>query len=136
MTPRAALGLAFALAAVSAPLAAGEPVAVAVPSGQSVALSEVLSDENPGALWLRFRFVAPGIARDGGGVSADTAAADMDWICLNLALPYIEKHGLDPARIVISLSDRAVPFGTSDQQATQYFETYKPENGTCIWEAF
>lgn len=127
-------GLFAMLAAI--PAAAAEPVTVAVPSGQSVTLSDILSDENPGAPWLRFRFVAPEIARDGGTVSHEVAGADMDWLCVNIALPYLAQHALAPARVVISLSDRAVPFGVTDPAATQFFETYRPENGLCIWEEF
>lgn len=115
---------------------ASEPVTVAVPSGQTVTMAEILSDENPGALWLRFRFVAPGIARDGGEVSHEIAIADIDWICANLALPYIEQQGLTPARVVISMADRAVPFAVTDATATQFFATYRTEDGLCIWEEF
>lgn len=128
------LGL-FAGLAAAASLAA-ELVSVTVPSGQTVTLSDILADENPGTLWLRFRFVAPDIARDGGTVSPETASADMDWLCENLALPYLAQHALTPARVVISLSDRAVPFGVTDPAATQFFETYRPQDGRCIWEEF
>ncbi|MDH5531341.1 MAG: DUF6497 family protein, partial [Paracoccaceae bacterium] len=33
-------------------------------------------------------------------------------------------------------SDRVVPFGESDPEATQYFEAFSIADGTCIWEAF
>ena len=115
---------------------AAEPVTVEVPSGQPLTLAEILTDRNPGELWLRFRFVAPGISRDGGAVAADAAASDMDWLCENLALPYLGQHDLAPARIVISFSDRAVPFGQPAPDATQFFEAYRLENGRCIWEEF
>ena len=117
-------------------LALAFPALAAVPSGQTVTLAEVLSDENPGALWVRFRFLAPEIARENGKVAPDEAAADMDWLCTNLVLPYLIRHGLSPARVVISLSDRAVPFGVADPTATQFFESYRPVDGRCIWEEF
>lgn len=113
---------------------AAEPVAV--PSGQPVTLNEVLLDETPGALWVRFRFVAPGIARDGGAVTPEAAAPDMDHLCAEVALPYLDAQQIEAARIVISLSDRLVEFGAPDPDATQFFELYRPENGLCIWEAF
>ena len=109
---------------------------VAVPSGQLVVLSEVLVDDSPGETWLRFRFVAPQIAREGGDIDTDTAAADMDHLCEHLVMPYLAEYTLDPSRIVISLSDRDVDFGASIPEATQYFEQYRPENARCIWEGF
>ncbi|WP_371687442.1 DUF6497 family protein [Thalassococcus sp. S3] len=111
-------------------------VPVQVPSGQDVVLSEVLLDEEPGALWVRFRFIAPQIARDAGGVDAETAGIDMDHLCETVAVPYIAQHDLDPARIVISFSDRDVAFGTPDPAATQFFEIYRLENARCSWEQF
>jgi hypothetical protein len=109
---------------------------VAVPSGQLVVLSEVLIDDSPGETWLRFRFLAPQIAREGGDIDTDTAASDMDHLCEHLVLPYLAQYTLDPSRVVISLSDRDVPFGASAPEATQFFEQYRPENTTCIWEGF
>lgn len=122
--------LAFALAN---PVGAVE---IAVPSGQDLVLVEILADENPGELWLRFRFIAPGIARDDGSVSHDAARGDMDWLCQNLALPYLEQRGLKPSRVVVSMADRQVVFGVTDPSATQFFEVYLPEEGRCILEDF
>jgi len=110
--------------------------AIAVPSGQPVTLSEVLVDDATGEIWARFRFVAPDIARDRGLVDYDTAAGDIDHLCQNLAIPYLDLHGLSVARIVISLSDRALEFGASDPDATQFFEAFRQEYGRCIWEEF
>ncbi len=122
---------------------AGAFVPVTVPSGQQVLLSEVLMDDSPGALWARFRFVAPGISRpgtgaDGGSEGMDFArsAADMEHLCDSLALDYLRQHELAPRMVVISFSDRPVEFGTPDPEATQFFEAYRPEGGRCIWEAF
>ena len=41
-----------------------------------------------------------------------------------------------PAQIVISLSDRPVPFGEAAPDATQFFEAFALQDGTCIWEMF
>ena len=109
---------------------------ISVPSGQPVTLSEVLLDRDPGALWLRLRFVAPQISRNGGTATHDQAMADMDHLCQELALSYVQEHALQPERIVISFADRAVPFGVQDPAATQYFEAYRPSGDTCIWEGF
>ncbi len=121
----------------------GAFVPVTVPSGQQVLLSEVLLDETPGALWARFRFVAPAISRlgalsDGAGAAMDfqRSAADMEHLCDSLALDYLRKHELAASMVVISFSDRPVEFGTADPEATQFFEAYRPDDGGCIWEAF
>lgn len=128
------LVLAVALGLAALPSAAQQEVVV--PSGQPVVLSEVLVDDSPGDTWIRFRFLAPRIARDGGDVTYDVATQDMEHICRSLVLPYLKTYELTPARVVISLSDRDVPFGSSDPQATQFFEAYRPEEANCIWEEF
>jgi hypothetical protein len=121
----------------------GAFVPVTVPSGQQVLLSEVLLDDTPGALWARFRFVAPGISRlnadaegDEGGMDFASSAADMEHLCDSLAMDYLREHDLSPSMVVISFSDRPVEFGTPDPEATQFFEAYRPDEGRCIWEAF
>lgn len=113
---------------------------IQVPSGQPLTLGEVLIDDSQGETWVRFRFIAPNIGTTlntgQAAVPYDTAAADMDHLCQNLVLPYLAKYALEPARVVISLSDRPVPFGTANPDVTQFFEAYRPENARCIWEAF
>ncbi|MEM8633062.1 MAG: DUF6497 family protein [Pseudomonadota bacterium] len=128
----AALGLVALLPMFAAPSHAQE-VPVDVPSGQPMTLVGVLLDESPGALWARFRFVAPDI---GTRVAADVAAEDMDFLCSAVAVPYIQYHQIEPARIVVSLSDRPVEFGKKAPEATQFFEAYAYRDNTCIWEAF
>lgn len=127
------------LVVAALPLFCASPVGatvIEVPSGQPVTLSEVLLDEAPGALWIRFRFVAPDIAQGGGRMDPTVAAGDMDHLCTALALPYIAHHALTPARVVISLSDRPVEFGATDAEATQFFESYTPRDGACVWEEY
>lgn len=125
----------FACLVLLAGTALAEPM-FQVPSGQDITLDEVLIDESPGEIWVRFRFVAPRIGEGDGAVSYDTAATDMDHLCENIALPYLLEYALTPARVVISLSDRVTPFGASNPGITQYFEAYRPENARCIWEEF
>lgn len=116
----------------------GEGRAVAVPSGQEMRLQEVVwNAPGPDGAAVRFRFVAPAIARDGGGVGFEAAADDMLHLCQTFALPHISAAAAEaPGQIIISLADREVAFGASDPQATQFFEAYRVENGSCIWEAF
>lgn len=110
---------------------------VTVPSGQPVTFLDAIHNE-PGAdgLTLRFRFLAPEIARDGGTVSFDVAAKDMLALCNSYALPRVAQTGPMPAQIVISLSDVPVTFGQSSPEATQFFEAYQIKDGACIWDFF
>ena len=110
---------------------------LAVPSGQSIRFVEAIQGV-PGAegLTLRFRVLAPAIAREGGTVDAETAFADMQALCDGYALPRIATGGPRPAQIVISLMDREVPFGAPAPEATQFFEAFRPEGDTCLWEPF
>lgn len=108
-----------------------------LPSGQTVTLLETLASV-PGndGLAMRYRFLAPAIARDGGMIDAETAAGDMDWLCNTYAVPRLPKFGPQPAEIVISMSDRDVPFGEDHPEATQFFNAYSIETGVCKWEMF
>jgi hypothetical protein len=113
-------------------MAAGDQVTV--PSGQPVRLIEVRLDTDAGATWAHFRFVAPQIAA--GGLDYGQTAPDMDHLCASVALPYLRQQNLSPARVVVALSDREMPFGEANPEATQFFEAYRPEGETCIWEEF
>lgn len=116
--------------------AAGEGAPVPVPSGEEVHWIETIRDsQGPAGLTLRFRFLAPGI---GGGspISQEAAQADMQALCDGFALSRVPETGSRPAQIIISLSDRLVPFGETDDDAVQYFEAYSIEDGACVWELF
>lgn len=114
----------------------GDGLAVDVPSGQSVTLHQVVWNA-PGTdgLASRFLFVAPAIA-PGGGIDFDTASADMLHLCDAFALPRVKDNTPRPEQIVISLSDRPVPFGQTAPEATQFFESYSIADGVCTWEMF
>lgn len=109
---------------------------VDVPSGQPVTLAEVLLDTDPGALWVRFRFVAPRIREGAGAVTYDVAMIDMDHLCHQLALPWLVAREVTADRIVISLSSQMVTLGTSDPAVTQFFEFYRPDGADCVWEEY
>lgn len=110
--------------------------AVSVPSGQAVSLNEVLLDDATGETWVRFRFVAPAIARDGGSVDYDVAAGDIEHLCRDMVIPYMSEFELAFTHVVISMADRDVPFGEANPNATQFFEAYRLEDADCIWEAY
>ena len=126
---------AASLAAAAGAAMAGE--VPALPSGQELRFYERI---DPG-VWpagqksVHFRFVAPRIARDGGDITIAGAADDMQLLCDDFALKMLAGEEM-PDRIIINLTDREVPFGEADPEATQFFEAYRVENGVCIWEAF
>ncbi|HBB83555.1 MAG TPA: hypothetical protein DC031_09835 [Sulfitobacter sp.] len=109
-------------------------LAIDVPSGQAIDLQEVLVEDLGGETWLRFRFVAPQIAKGPDAIAYDLAAPDMEHLCAAVALPYMTEHALAGQVIVVSLADRVVEFGAADPDATQYFEAFRAQDGTCIWE--
>lgn len=121
----------FACVPLSVAASAETPVgSIAVPSGRQISLQEVRLDDTPGALWARFRFLTPDLRQ------AADVSQDIDDLCQSFVLPYLTAHELAPERVVISLADRAVPFGETDPDATQIFEAYRPEKTRCIWEGF
>lgn len=110
---------------------------IAVPSGQAVTfLESVLSAPGPEGLTQRFRFLAPAIAREGGTVAPEVALDDMAFLCETFALPRLPNQGPVAQQVVISLSDRPVPFGETDPEATQFFEAFRPDGAVCVWEGF
>ena len=127
---------AVTLAGGAAVLAAGDTTggAIPVPSGMDVRWLETLSDsQGPGGLTMRFRFVAPALAKP---VSEDALAADMEALCNTYALPRVSGSGPRPAQIVIAIADKAVPYGQATPSIHQYFEAYSIEKNTCVWELF
>lgn len=131
-------GRALALICLSCvnPASAKSENLLPVPSGQPVHLTDVLLDNSPGELWVRFRFIAPKIGSTVGRIGYDVASVDMAHLCQTLAVAYVAKYDLEPARVVISLSDRPIEFGRSAADATQFFEAYRLEQSQCIWEGF
>ncbi len=115
----------------------GEAGAIPVPSGQEVTLQEVIWNvPGPEGLTSRFRFIAPAINREAGSVDFETASTDMQHLCETYALDRLSSLGPMPRQVIISLADRALPFGEPAPEATQFFEAYRIEGKTCIWEAF
>jgi len=115
------------------------PFAVAaqdMPSGQSVTLHEVLVDTVNGENWLRFRFIAPSINKDVGGLAYDSAFEDIEHLCTEIAVPYIAKYDLKSDLVVVSMADQKTKFGETNPDATQFFEAFRVQNDICIWEAF
>ena len=114
----------------------GAPEGLKVPSGQQITFLDQVWTGEGAARVVRFRFVAPAIARSLGEVAFSQAEGDMAHLCEAFALPRLAGQETPPAQIIISLADRPLDFGLSDPEATQYFEAYRPDHGSCIWEGF
>ena len=110
---------------------------IVVPSGQLVTLQDVIwNAPGPFGLVARFRFVAPAIARGDGAMDFGTASADMLHLCQTYALARVADLGPAPSQIIISFASAPVPFGAAAPDVTQFFEAYRVEDQTCIWEQF
>lgn len=115
----------------------GDDAPIVLPSGQTVTLIETIwNTPGPQGLVTRFRFLAPDINGQTGAVDFAAAADDIAWLCQNFALDRVVQTGPLPSQVIVSLEDREVPFGEPAPDATQYFEAFRIENGSCIWEIF
>ena len=107
--------------------------ALAVPSGREVRLIDVITNApGPEGASARFRFLVPGLVQD----DLALAVEDMAALCVSCALPRIKGTVPQPQQIIISFSAEDVPFGEAAPDVVQFFEAYRPEGDTCIWEQF
>lgn len=69
-------------------------------------------------------------------LAQDPVHDDIVWLCENWALPRIAAPAPRPSQIIISLSDRELPFGALDPEAVQLFEAFRlpPDRDVCEWE--
>lgn len=121
------------LGLVTAAWAAGH--GIVVPSGQAIAFHEMIHDQPGGDLTVRFRFIAPDIAKD-AAPDYEVVERDMAHLCQKFALPRLSEAGDVPGQIVISLADQITEFGQPAPQAKQFFEAYSIAKDQCIWEPF
>lgn len=111
----------------------GQEESPTVPSGFALTLQEVLEEPQPdGKLWIRLRYVAPALTRD---AFADVEG-DFEALCLSQAVPYVPVSGDVADEAVISIASEPVEFGTNAPNTVQFFESFRLQDGTCIWEAF
>lgn len=123
-----ALGLILA-----ASFSQAEPITV--PSGQEVSFVDQVIEVQPGdETWLIRRYLAPAIARDGGSITYDQAAGDLDHLCDSEGLAAIPESDAEIDQIVITLMDRIVERGATDPAATLFIGAYLPSNEGCIWQ--
>jgi hypothetical protein len=118
-------------------ITAGDGTAIAVPSGQAVTLLDIIwNSQGPNGPAPRFRFVAPAIAKNGGTVSYEAAETDLVALCESYVIATLAQKGNSAPLVLVSIADRAVEFGVSDPEATQYFETFSIAGSTCSREIF
>ena len=55
------------------------------------------------------------------------AEIDIKHLCETSALPALIEQGRSADKIIISISDQPVEFGTTAPDATQFFEVYSPD---------
>ncbi|WP_375175663.1 DUF6497 family protein [Pseudooceanicola sp.] len=111
----------------------GQEEPLAVPSGIAMTLLEVLEETQPdGSVWLRFRYVAPGITRD----QYDRIQDDFAALCESEAVTYRTVTRAPASQAVISIAAAPVEFGTTAPEIPQFFEAFRLEDGACIWEGF
>ena len=60
----------------------------------------------------------------------------MQAVCDSFAIQRIDGMVPAPQQIVISFASEVVPFGEAAPDVVQFFESYRPENGACVWEVF
>lgn len=111
----------------------GQEESPTVPSGTAMTLLEVREEtQDDGTVWLRFRYVAAGIQREDYSIVQD----DFEALCRSAALDYRTVTGMVASQAVISIAGEPVEFGANAPDVTQFFEAFRLEDGTCIWEAF
>ncbi len=115
---------------------AAQELPVTLPSGLAATLTETRWEPQsaPVEIWVRFRFVVPGLA--GADLDFDLVGADLAGLCRDVVLPAIAKAGKPADQAVISLSSEPIRFGETNPDVTQVFEAYRVADGNCILEGF
>ena len=132
---RLALAALFAVLAAAGGCEKAAPAAdaIPVPSGRDVRLIEVVTNApGPAGATARFRFLAPGLALS----DAEAVTDDLQALCDNYAISRVDGMVPEPQQIIISLAGAEVPFGQPTPDVVQFFESFRPDSGTCIWEPF
>lgn len=111
----------------------GQEGAPTVPSGLDLTLYElILENQYDGQIWARYRFVAPDLEQ----ADFDRVAGDFPEICASYALPELDALGTHPEMIVLSYANRPIPFGEPAPDAVQFVESFRVDQGSCIWEVY
>jgi hypothetical protein len=105
-----------------------------VPSGNDLHLQEILYETRVDKSRVaRFRYIMPLIRQ---GVEFAEIERDFFHLCIGVAVPYLAIQDETVDQVIISMADRETTFGEATQLATQFFEAFSVQDGTCIWEGF
>ncbi len=96
-------------------------------------LHEIITEDGSDDAVTRLRYVTDGFAPD--EMAPDETLSDMTFLCQSSALAHLNGTA-DGQIVIISLADRAAPFGVVDSSVAQIFEIFTILDNTCIWEAF
>jgi hypothetical protein len=132
---RLALAALFAVLAAAGGCEQAAPAedGIPVPSGREVRLIEVVTNApGPAGATARFRFLAPGLDLS----DAEAVTDDLQALCDSYAIPRVDGMVPEPQQIIISVAGAEVPFGQPAPDVVQFFEAFRPDNGSCIWEPF
>lgn len=106
---------------------------VEVPSGRELSLIDVITNApGPSGAAARFRFLAPDLVPE----DVEASVADMQAVCDSFALPRTDGMVPVPQQIIITFMSAAVPFGEAAPDVVQFFESFRVEDGACVWEVF
>jgi Family of unknown function (DUF6497) len=112
---------------------APEGATIEVPSGRELYLIDIITNApGPAGATARFRFLAPGLSPE----DVEASAADMQAVCDSFAVARIDGMVPAPQQIIISFADAELPFGAPAPDVVQFFESYRVENGACVWDVF
>jgi len=131
MTISRCKGLALLGFCAAAPVLAQD---VAVPSGLPMTLYDVRLEQDPDV--ARFRFVSAAIDPAGEGRGFADLVEDLQFVCDRVVVPSLAANDWPGRDVVISVSNVQTEFGIFDDRVTQFFQPYKIEGDTCIWEDF
>lgn len=82
---------------------------------------------------VRLRFVAPELAdTDRYGIAQ--IEADFQVLCDGFGVEIVAQSAPNARQIVISVSAEQVAFGETAPNVAQYFDIFRIEDGTCVWE--
>lgn len=120
----------FAIFAALTGQPGGAQEVIQLPSGANAQLHEIIATD---AEEIRLRYVSQGF--DSQGADPDALLQDMTFLCETSSL--VQRNAGDtPQYVVVSLANRAAPFGVLDEEVRQVFEAFTVLDDSCIWEAF
>lgn len=119
--------------ALTATACAAEGEGITLPSGLAAHLHEVIEEAGDDGPLARLRYVAA--AFDPAAMTPEATLEDMRHICREVALPRLAPAP-EGQTVVVSLADRAAPFGVMNADVAQIFEVFAIRDDACIWEPF